>query len=71
MKISPSDQQSWFGLAEALFVQDRPEDADELYRKAIDIDAISKLAEIARGRLSEIAQKIFRSKMPGTGAWTR
>jgi hypothetical protein len=32
---------------------------------AIDIDASSKLAEIARGRLSEIAQKIFRSKLPG------
>ena len=31
----------------------------------IDIDASSKLAEIARGRLSEVAQEIFRSKMPG------
>ena len=65
VKISPLNQDAWFGLAEAVFVQDRPEDADELYRKAIDIDANSKLAEIARGRLSEIAQKIFRSKMPG------
>ena len=65
VKISPSSQDAWFGLAEAVFVQDRPEDADELYRKAIDIDASSKFAEIARGRLSEIAQKIFRSKMPG------
>ncbi len=65
VEISPSSQDSWFGLAEALFVQDRPEDADELYRKAIDIDASSKIAEIARGRLSEIAQKIFRTKTPG------
>ncbi len=65
VEISPSSQDAWFGLAEALFVQDRPEDADELYRKAIDIDASSKIAEIARGRLSEIPQKIFRSKTRG------
>jgi hypothetical protein len=54
------------GLAEALvFFHDRPEHADDLYRSAIDIDASSKIAELARGRLSEIAQKIFRSKTPG------
>jgi tetratricopeptide (TPR) repeat protein len=65
VKISPSSQDAWFGLAEATFLQDRPDAADELYRKSIEIDANSKLAEVARGRLSEIAQKIFRSKMPG------
>ena len=65
MTISPSNQDAWFGLAEATFLQDRPEDADELYRKAIEIEANSEIAELARGRLSEIAQKIFRSKMPG------
>jgi hypothetical protein len=63
--ITPSSQDAWFGLAEAVFVQDRPEDADELYRKAVDVDASSKIAETARVRLSEIAQKIFRSKTPG------
>jgi tetratricopeptide (TPR) repeat protein len=63
--MSPSDQQAWFGHAEAVFAQDGPQDADELYRKAIDIDASSEIAELARGRLSEIAQKIFRSKTPG------
>jgi hypothetical protein len=47
-----------------VFVQDRREDADELYCKAADIDASSKIAEIARERLSEIAQKIFRNKAP-------
>jgi tetratricopeptide (TPR) repeat protein len=62
--ISPSNQDAWFGLAEATFLQDRPEDADDLYRKAIEIGANSEIAELARGRLSEIAQKIFRSKMP-------
>ncbi len=48
-----------------MFVQDRPEDADEFYRRAIDIDASSEIAETAQLRLSEIAQKIFRSKTPG------
>ena len=62
--IRPTNQDAWFGLAEAVFAQDRPEDADELYRKAIDIDASSKIAETARVRLSEFAQKIFRSKTP-------
>jgi tetratricopeptide (TPR) repeat protein len=62
--ISPSNQDAWFGLAEAVFVQDRPEDADELYRKAAAIDASSKIAEKAQVRLSEIAQRMFRSKAP-------
>ena len=65
VKISPSNQDAWFRLAEATFLQDRLEDADELYRKAIEIDANSEIAELARGRLSEIAEKILRSKMPG------
>ena len=65
VKISYSNQDAWFRLAEATFLQDRLEDADELYYKAIEIDANSEIAELARGRRSEIAQKIFRSKMPG------
>ena len=63
--IRKDSQDAWFGLAEALFVQDRREDADELFRKVIEIDASSNIAELARGRLSEIAQQTFRSKTPG------
>ncbi len=53
------------GIAMPFRTQDRPEDADEFYRKAVNIDASSEIAELARVRLSEIARKIFRSKTPG------
>ncbi len=63
--LCPSDQQAWYGLGEAFFVQNRSEDADEAYRKVIELDASSNVAELARGRLSEIAHATFRSRAPG------
>jgi tetratricopeptide (TPR) repeat protein len=65
VRLNPRDQQSWFGLAEAVHGLGQREEADELYRKAIEVDPSSDVAEIARQRLSEIAQATFRSKTPG------
>jgi hypothetical protein len=65
VSIIPSDQRAWIGLAEALFVQNRLDDADEFYRTAIEIDDSSRIAELARGRLSEIANTKSLSKTPG------
>ena len=64
LQLTPADQQAWFGLAEAFFVQDRSDEADELFRKVVDLDPSSNIAELARGRLGEIAQAVFRSKTP-------
>ncbi|HEU5117582.1 MAG TPA: tetratricopeptide repeat protein, partial [Isosphaeraceae bacterium] len=65
VEISPEDQQAWFGLAEAVHGLGKAEEADDLYRKAVDIDPSSDLAEVARQRLSGIAQATFRGKTPG------
>ncbi len=51
--MCPSDQQAWFGIAEAVFAQDRPEDADEVYRKAIYIDAKWNRKSLCRLSLRE------------------
>lgn len=63
--INPDDQQSWYGLAQALERLGRTADADAAYRKTIDIDEYSPIAERVRDALRTIAQDAFRDKLPG------
>jgi len=65
--IDPADQQSWFGLAQALERSGKVADADAAYHKAIDIDEYSQGAELARKALSKIASSSFRDQLPGVG----
>jgi len=63
--INTDDQQSWYGLAQALERLDKTADADAAYRKTIDVDEYSPIAERARDALRAIAQKTFRDRLPG------
>ena len=56
--LNPRDQQAWFGLAQSLERQGRTANAYRAYRKVVDIDERSKLAEIARAALQAIAHKV-------------
>ena len=64
-RIDPRDQQSWFGLAQAMERLDRPAEADVAYRKTIDVDEYSPIAEAARKALGTMAQAGFRDRLPG------
>ncbi len=63
--ISADDQQSWYGLAQALERLGKTADADAAYRKTIDVDEYNPLAEMAREALRAIAHKTFRDTLPG------
>jgi Flp pilus assembly protein TadD len=63
--INPDDQHNWYGLAQALERLDKTADADAAYRKTIDVDEYSPLAEMARDALRAIAHKTFRDTLPG------
>jgi tetratricopeptide (TPR) repeat protein len=63
-EIAPGDQASWYGYAQALEAQEKIEDADDAYQKAIEIDEFSDIAELAKKGRSNIAQKSFRSATP-------
>lgn len=56
--LSPRDQQAWLGLAQSLERQGRTANAYRAYRKVVDIDERSKLAELARAALQAIAHKV-------------
>lgn len=58
--ILPEDQQSWLGLGQALEAQEKVDDADAAYRRAIEINPYSQNAEIARRARSLIAEKTFK-----------
>jgi Flp pilus assembly protein TadD len=64
-RIEPRDQHSWLGLARALEAQGRTADADGCYRKVIDVDEYSQIAEMARQSLSRIAHASFRDRAGG------
>lgn len=63
--LNPRDQQGWFGLAQALERLERPAEADEAYRRVIDTDEYSQLAEPARQARNRLAHMTFRSNAPG------
>lgn len=64
-ELSPQDQQSWYGYAQALETVDSVEEADKGYIQAIEMDEYSKIAELARQARSNIAKKSFREITPG------
>jgi len=64
-QMHPEDQQSWHGLAQALERLGNTAEADEAYRKAIDIDEYSPIAELARQARTAMAQSAFRERLPG------
>jgi tetratricopeptide (TPR) repeat protein len=63
--IDNSDQQSWYGMAQALERVGKTEEADAAYRKVVDVDEYSPIAEPARQALSKIAHSSFRQRLPG------
>lgn len=63
--IKSDDQQSWYGLGQALEQLGKTADADAAYRRTIEVDEYSSIAERARDALRGMAQKTFRDKLPG------
>lgn len=63
-KLSPKDQRAWFGLGQAYEYNNDFESADKAYHRVIDIDEFGELAEQAKQALSELAEKIFKSRTP-------
>lgn len=63
--LNPRDQQSWFGLASTQEALGKTAEADETYRRAIDVDEYSDVAEMARGRRSKLAETGFRESGVG------
>lgn len=63
-ELSPKDQRAWFGLGQAYEYNDDFESADSAYHQVIDIDEYGELAEQAKQALSELAEKIFKSRTP-------
>ena len=63
--LNPVDQQSWFGLASVQEAFGKTAEADAAYRRAIDLDEYSNVAELARQRLSRIAETRFRERVVG------
>jgi tetratricopeptide (TPR) repeat protein len=64
-EIGPEDQPSWYGYGQALEQLGKLEDADAAYIKTIEIDEYTDIAELARKARSKLAQKSFRSVIPG------
>lgn len=63
--LDPKDQQAIFGLAEALVALGRLKQADEAYKKVIDIDEYSKIGELARDARRKMAEQTFKDRTPG------
>jgi tetratricopeptide (TPR) repeat protein len=64
-EIDPDDQPSLFGYGQALDALEKVEEADVAYVKTIEIDEFSDIAERARQARSKLADKSFRSILPG------
>ena len=64
VEIAPDDVLAWHGLAEALEATEAYDEADNAYRRVIEIDEYSRTAEMAQEGRSRIAGHIFRSVTP-------
>ena len=64
VELAPNDQQALFGLAQALKANGNEAEADKLYVRTIEVDSQSKVAELAKGERSALAQQAFRSRAP-------
>ena len=60
VELLPNDQNSWFGLAQAYEEENLSDYADSAYKKAVEADEYSQIAEMARNQRSKIAQKNFK-----------
>ncbi len=65
VELNPSDQQSVFGLAQALHAKEEFKAADDLYIRVIALDEQSPVAELARQERTKLAQQSFRAAVPG------
>ena len=63
--LAPRDQAAMFGLAEVLVALGRTKDAHDAYKKVIDLDEYSKIAEAAQDALRKMAEQSFKSVTPG------
>ena len=59
-ELDATDQQAWFGLAQALEGLEDWKGADEAYGNVIRLDEFNEIAEAARKARSQIAQSSFR-----------
>ena len=64
IELNPDDQVAWYGLGQALEMTNNFDGADEAYRKVLDLDEFSQIADLSRSARSGIAQKNFRSAVP-------
>lgn len=63
--MAPRDQQAWYGLAQVVHQRGDAERADELYRRTVEVEPSSEIAELARRGLSELAHETFRKRGAG------
>lgn len=61
----PIDQLGWLGLGQALEGQERLDDADQAYRRALELNPHSELAESVKQGRSRIAQHNLRKAAVG------
>jgi tetratricopeptide (TPR) repeat protein len=66
-ELNPSDQAAWYGLGMVLEnLGEDLSDSDLAYKKVLELDEFSEIAELARSARSRIALKNFRSFSPTT-----
>jgi len=66
-ELNPTDQASWYGLGMVLEnLGEDPTGSDFAYKKVLELDEFSEIAELAKSARSRIAQKNFRSFSPTT-----
>ena len=63
--LAPRDQAAVFGLAEVLVALGRTKDAHDAYKKVIDLDEYSKIADAAQDALRKMAEQSFKRHTPG------
>ena len=65
VSVMPSDQQGWAGLGRALEAREQLADADDAYKRAIDLNPHNRAAEAAKEGRSRIAQRTMRKRVGG------
>jgi tetratricopeptide (TPR) repeat protein len=64
-ELDPKNALTWFGLGLALEDSGDDSGADTAYRKVIELDKFGELADRAKEALSRIAERTFKSVIPG------
>jgi tetratricopeptide (TPR) repeat protein len=63
-ELLPSDQQAQYGYAFCLSETGKKQDADSIFKKAIDISPYSEISELCRAERTKIAQSTMRETTP-------